>query len=769
MALWVCLLHGCMETKEERFINILNQGNKEYKNAEYKKSIEVWKEALEIDFNNALVFRKIAKSYKKMANYELAEKSFNAAIDTDPDDIEAQVEIAKLRILLSDFNRAHEICNRLIGSNHTNAEIISLNADLLMIKSEYIESEIAYREAIQRSPDMDEFKVKLSICLLAQNKKEDALDIVSELKLSNATSPHLLLSLALFYRLIDDIEQADKYIEMLLSRSEMDYSLQLSAADHFVSTGRLDRAESILQKMLKSDLASISVKKSLAHIWLLQRKPVRVKELIDINAGINTKDNELLLLIARTHLMMGNTSLAISYLEKVIENEGGLLIAHYLLGVAYFVGGYDQLGSRRMSHVLALEPDFSPALLAMSAFFYKSEEYPLSLESADKVMELEPENDQAYIIAGNAYLMLENYHDARAQFNIAATLNPDNIAPTYYLALTDELDGQYAEAKAAYQSILRQFPDYYNVADRLSRLMIKHFEYGDALAFFESIENDHPNAFHLSTIVSELYYLIGDYTEAKNHVEAAIEANPEAIENYLLLAAIYDTEGDRDKIASVLEESSKLCQSCTDPIWMLSSLYAGEDRIEKAIDVLHSSSPTILDDPVQQNNLASLYLQSGRNINKALTLSQKAYEKLPKDPAIADTLGWAYYKKKVYHQSVWYLSEAEELLLKTSELKNKMDRRITPELSMDTLPIVKFHLGMALTKSGKTKAGKVKLREALDLGLNGPDANQAQSILAEAKDKKESAISSHPTSGRKRSQGTASVLFPGTRRLPNTF
>ena len=46
------------------------------------------------------------------------------------------------------------------------------------------------------------------------------------------------------------------------------------------------------------------------------------------------------------------------------------------------------------------------------------------------------------------------------------------------------------------------------------------------------------------------------------------------------------------------------------------------------------------------------------DLDKAFSFAQSAYHNLPNDPAIVDTLGWIYYKKKLLNQSAWLLQEA---------------------------------------------------------------------------------------------------------------
>ena len=118
--------------------------------------------------------------------------------------------------------------------------------------------------------------------------------------------------------------------------------------------------------------------------------------------------------------------------------------------------------------------------------------------------------------------------------------------------------------------------------------------------------------------------------------------------------------------------------------------------------------------PIPANNLAWLYLEhDDTNISRAFALAQSAYERLPKDAAVADTLGWAYYKKNHLTQAVWLLEEA---------------RSLDPEE-----PLIHFHLGMVFNAQGNTNAAQKSLKHALALNLADPQREEAERILADNK------------------------------------
>jgi tetratricopeptide (TPR) repeat protein len=110
------------------------------------------------------------------------------------------------------------------------------------------------------------------------------------------------------------------------------------------------------------------------------------------------------------------------------------------------------------------------------------------------------------------------------------------------------------------------------------------------------------------------------------------------------------------------------------------------------------------------NNLAFLILRQGGNIDVALSYAQIAREELPNDPYVADTIGWIYYQKNVFKRATSLLQEASDKLA--------------------SHPMIQYHLGMALLKSGDKANARKKLEAALVIDNAFPEAGNAKAALA---------------------------------------
>ncbi|HKK67097.1 MAG TPA: tetratricopeptide repeat protein, partial [Bacteroidales bacterium] len=127
-----------------------------------------------------------------------------------------------------------------------------------------------------------------------------------------------------------------------------------------------------------------------------------------------------------------------------------------------------------------------------------------------------------------------------------------------------------------------------------------------------------------------------------------------------------------------------------------------ESHYKKALDIDSAFIPAM-------NNLAYLYAQLDKELNKALDLARGAKKKMLNNPAIADTLGWVYYKKELYDSAIGEFESCVE-----QEPHN---------------PIFHYHLGLAYNKKWKHKQAEIEFKKALEIQSDFKGADDARQKL----------------------------------------
>ena len=109
-------------------------------------------------------------------------------------------------------------------------------------------------------------------------------------------------------------------------------------------------------------------------------------------------------------------------------------------------------------------------------------------------------------------------------------------------------------------------------------------------------------------------------------------------------------------------------------------------------------------------------LETGGNVDVALSLAQTARRGMPDSPNVADTLGWVFYQKGAYKSAIDLFEEA----LKLAE-KNK-----APDD-----PTLHYHLGLAYEKTDRPALAKQHLERVLKINPNYSSASDVKKLLAQ--------------------------------------
>ena len=110
------------------------------------------------------------------------------------------------------------------------------------------------------------------------------------------------------------------------------------------------------------------------------------------------------------------------------------------------------------------------------------------------------------------------------------------------------------------------------------------------------------------------------------------------------------------------------------------------------------------------NNLAFVIAEQGGDLDLALTYAQRAKQKLPQSPEVADTLGWIYIKKRLTPNAI--------------EIYNDL---VAKQPANSTY---RYHLGMALLQRGDKPQARKELETALRNKPSPVEAGKIKELLS---------------------------------------
>jgi Flp pilus assembly protein TadD len=168
------------------------------------------------------------------------------------------------------------------------------------------------------------------------------------------------------------------------------------------------------------------------------------------------------------------------------------------------------------------------------------------------------------------------------------------------------------------------------------------------------------------------------------------------------------TEGNYDGARTILTGLMAGDQSNADANLVLGMVEDVSGRYEAAVKHYRRVLDVDSGNFIALNNLAYRLANQGGAADEALKLAQQAKELAPQNPAVDDTLGWAYYQKGLYKNAVTHLESS---------------------ISSVAAPVRLYHLAMAYAKVGQIQKADRALKAALQSAPGLPEAKAAQETV----------------------------------------
>jgi tetratricopeptide (TPR) repeat protein len=288
----------------------------------------------------------------------------------------------------------------------------------------------------------------------------------------------------------------------------------------------------------------------------------------------------------------------------------------------------------------------------------------------------QPNNADVQLQLVRTYMAQGRTADAERALLRAAELEPNSFERLQQLALF------YVETKQPEKALQRvnAIPDTEKQARHYELIGAVYAGAGkvpDAEAAYKKAQEKDPKNNNADAALASLYIRVGRLPEAVQRLNTVIEKNPASASSYTTRGMIYEGQGK-------LEDAKK--------------------DYRRALEIDPNSD-------IAGNNLAYMLAEEGKDLESALTWAQAAKRRNPDNPALADTLGWVYYK-------FGNLGLArEQLQLAVSKIPDN--------------PTFQYHLGLIYKDLKQPKEAADALRKAVASTKEFKDRSRAEAALKE--------------------------------------
>jgi tetratricopeptide (TPR) repeat protein len=489
----------------------------------------------------------------------------------------------------------------------------------------------------------------------------------------------------------------------------------LSAARFYDVVGKQDQAKSMYRQALALRQDDSDLKTTAARYFLRVNETAEAEALIE--EVLKKRSGYLPAMLLKGELLVGkrNWNDAIAVLDQVIAQDDKAGQAYYFKGVALLAKGEFQVAKSSFNRAVELNPNDNRTKLVLVELKLKERDFTGAEKDLKAVLGALPDNYQALLLLGKAFLGQGKLDEAQKSFNRLIELQAQNPEGYYQRGIVWRLQKNGGAAMADFESALALNPKLLDAFGQIVGLLASRKDFTAALARCDQqLHMLKDSSFHQAFIMSvkgRLYMAQDMAKEAESAYQAAILADPNFTQPYYGLAQLYLR---RKEVELAIEQYDAMLvknPNMVGPNMLLGALYDAQKKFDSSEKHYREVLRIDAGFAPAANNLAFLLTERGENLGEALQLAQKAKGKLPEDPSVMDTLGWVYYKRGLYDLAIAEFAGSLEKLPNNAS--------------------VHYHIGLAYSKKGDTGLAKEHLAKALQLDAAFDGAENARKLLAE--------------------------------------
>lgn len=453
------------------------------------------------------------------------------------------------------------------------------------------------------------------------------------------------------------------------------------AAAYYLKAAEISRDPKVVERATRVSVYARDNKRALAAAKLWEE--------------LEPQSNEAHQVLAALLVRQGEVDAALVQMEWVIANNAGKEQNPYMLITSLLNKEKDkQTALVVMEKLVARRPNNAEALYAYAHLAMLIGQNEKALMTVNRVLQSKPGWTDAIILKASVLIRMGEHQRVLVLMSDAVEKDSDNLELRLFYArkLVDEK--LYRDARTQFAEILSQKPDMPDALFALGLLNLQLKSIDDAVEYFEALID-------IGKRVNDAHYYLGQTRELNKDFESAlahyreVQSGTNYLEAQIRIASILAEQGKIDaaraqlqsisantldiELRLILAEGELLrnaqqeeeaiavytaaLQQLPDNDSLLYARAMTHEKMGNIDDAIRDFEVIVKNDPKNPDALNALgytLVDMTTRIEEGKNLIERALQLKPDEPAIMDSLGWAYYRLGQHEKARSYLQRAFE-------------------------------------------------------------------------------------------------------------
>lgn len=574
--------------------------------------------------------------------------------------------------------------------------------------------EQGFRDLIRDYPQEEEFQYELARFYAGQGRVDEAEQVMRGVVAQAPQDVTARLGLAQFLAQMRSPEAAEKALEAFVAENPNQPELRAALGRLYEANQKPDAALAVYQELAKRDPKSkpgVAARVRVAALLIGKEQFDEGGELIDGVLVDEPENAEALLIRAGLKVRDRKFDDAVADMRTVLRKEPENDRAMLLLARTHGIMNERVLAKDAYRRLLAVDPKNFDAARELAAL----EAMDGNVDGAEEILRARLKVEPNDLDAASRLVFLlgsqKAWKEAEAEARRISTLPGDAGMGDFQLGRLYRAQDKNQEAVASFRAALEKNPSWPLALEGLVGTLNAMGRNAEALEILREYRSKYPEDLAAKYMEGSLLAGSDDKTAAEKLFSEIVAQKPDASMAWVALANL----NPDDPAARIADYKRGLAANPGNPEigLLLGTEYEKAKRYEEAIahyQELLRANPSV---DVAVNNLAALLLdQRSDPASHAKALELMKPLESTSNPAVLDTIGWAYYRNKDYPTAVRYLERAVA--------------------GAGQFAVLRYHLGMAYLANSNTEGAKDQLKRA----VNTPNADFPGIVEARATLKK---------------------------------